>query len=71
MVHAEHRLLEELGITELYAVISGSMGGMQAMQWSVAFPVFVRRVICIASAGYSTPMHIAFGAVGRAAIISD
>ncbi len=47
------------------------MGGMQAMQWSVEFPAFVRRVICIASAGYSTPMHIAFGAVGRAAIMSD
>ncbi len=71
MVHAEHRLLEELGITELYAVIGGSMGGMQAMQWSVEFPAFVRHVICIASAGYSTPMHIAFGAVGRAAIMSD
>ncbi|MDD4423458.1 MAG: homoserine O-acetyltransferase [Methanocorpusculum parvum] len=71
MVHAEHLLLEDLGIEELYAVIGGSMGGMQAMQWSVEFPAFVRRVICIASAGYSTPMHIAFGAVGRAAIMSD
>ncbi len=71
MVHAEHQLLEELGIGELYAVIGGSMGGMQAMQWSVEFPSFVRRVICIASAGYTTPMHIAFGAVGRVAIMSD
>ena len=71
MVHAEHLLLEDLGIEELYAVIGGSMGGMQAMQWSVEFPSFVRRVICIASAGYTTPMHIAFGAVGRAAIMSD
>lgn len=71
MVHAEHQLLEDMGISELYAVIGGSMGGMQAMQWSVEFPSFVRRVICIASAGYTTPMHIAFGAVGRAAIMSD
>lgn len=71
MVHAEHQLLEDLGISELYAVIGGSMGGMQAMQWSVEFPAFVRRVVCIAAAGYTTPMHIAFGAVGRAAIMSD
>lgn len=71
MVHAQYRFLEELGIPELYAVIGGSMGGMQALQWSVEFPDYVRRVICIASAGYSTPMHIAFGAVGRAAIMSD
>ena len=71
IIHAEYQFLRELGISGIYAVIGGSMGGMQALQWSVEFPDFVRRVICIASAGYSTPMHIAFSTVGRAAIMSD
>lgn len=71
MVAAQHQFLIERGITELYAVIGGSMGGMQALTWSVTFPGFARRVVAIAAAGYSTPMHIAFGAVGRAAIMTD
>ncbi len=71
MVAAEHQFLTEIGVSELYAVVGGSMGGMQAMQWAVDFPAFVRRVVAIAASGYSTPMHIAFGAVQRAAVMSD
>lgn len=71
MVNAQHQFLEELGVHELYAVIGGSMGGMQALTWAVKYPEFVRRAVVIASSGYSTPMHIAFGAVQRAAVMSD
>lgn len=71
MVAAQHQFLTELGIHELYAVVGGSMGGMQALQWAVDYPGFARRIAAVASSGYSTPMHIAFGAVQRAAVMSD
>ncbi|MDV0442824.1 homoserine O-acetyltransferase MetX [Methanorbis rubei] len=71
MVAAQHTFLIEQEIHDLYAVVGGSMGGMQSLQWSVEYPGFARRIVVIAAAGYSTPMHIAFGAVGRAAIMTD
>ncbi len=71
MVAAQHIFLVDIGVRDLYAVVGGSMGGMQSLQWSVEFPGFARRIVVIAAAGYSTPMHIAFGAVGRAAIMTD
>ena len=71
MVRAQHQYLTDRGIHDLYAIVGGSMGGMQALQWSVDYPGFAKRIVAIAAAGYSTPMHIAFGAVGRAAIMTD
>ncbi|MDO5846164.1 MAG: homoserine O-acetyltransferase [Methanocorpusculum sp.] len=71
MVACQHQFLTELGVHELYAIVGGSMGGMQAMQWAVEYPDFARRIAVVASSGYSTPMHIAFGAVQRAAVMSD
>ncbi|MFH0967418.1 MAG: homoserine O-acetyltransferase [Methanobacteriota archaeon] len=71
MVSVEHRLIEYLNIPHLFAVAGGSMGGMQALQWSVTYPDFVSRVIVIASTAYSTPQQIAFNEVGRSAIRSD
>ena len=71
MVRVQHRLLDHLGISRLFAVAGGSMGGMQALQWSVTYPELVSRVIVIASTAYSTPQQIAFNEVGRSAIISD
>lgn len=71
MPAAQHRFLIERGIHDLYAVVGGSMGGMQALQWSVDHPGFAHRIVAIATSGYSTPMHIAFGAVERAAIMTD
>ena len=71
MVNAQKLLLDHLGITELYAVAGGSMGGMQALQWTVAYPGVVKKAIVIAATGYSTPQQIAFNEVGRKAIISD
>ncbi|HNX18616.1 MAG TPA: homoserine O-acetyltransferase, partial [Methanoregula sp.] len=71
MVNAQKLLLDHLGITELYAVAGGSMGGMQVLQWSVSYPGMVKKAIVIAATGYSTPQQIAFNEVGRKAIISD
>ncbi len=71
MVSAQKRLIDFLGIGQLYAVAGGSMGGMQALQWCVAYPEAVRRGIIIATAAYSRPQQIAFNEVGRRAIIAD
>lgn len=71
MVNAQKMFIDALGITRLFAVAGGSMGGMQALQWAVSYPDKVRKVIAIATTGYSTPMQIAFNEVGRKAITSD
>ena len=71
MVHAQKLLIDHLSIPQLYAVAGGSMGGMQALQWTVSYPDTVRKAIIIAATGYSTPQQIAFNEVGRKAIISD
>jgi homoserine O-acetyltransferase len=71
MVNAQKKLVDFLGIEQLYAVVGGSMGGMQALQWCVAYPDLVRRGIILATAAYSRSQHIAFNEVGRRAIISD
>ncbi|MHC4288131.1 MAG: homoserine O-acetyltransferase family protein, partial [Planctomycetota bacterium] len=64
-------LLDKLGIGHLLAVIGGSMGGMQVLQWSVSYPDFVDSAICIASTTRLNPQSIAFDAVGRNAILAD
>jgi len=71
MVNAQKLLLDFLGVSELYAVAGGSMGGMQALQWTVSYPDKVKKALIIATTGYSTPQQIAFNEVGRKAIISD
>jgi homoserine O-acetyltransferase len=64
-------LLDKLGISQLAAVIGGSLGGMQALQWSIAFPDRVRHALIIASAPNLTAQNIAFNEVARQAIITD
>ncbi|MDH7568162.1 MAG: homoserine O-acetyltransferase [Armatimonadota bacterium] len=71
MVAAQARLVDHLGIDCLYAVIGGSMGGMQALQWAVAYPERVRNVIPLATTHRLTAQGIAFDAVGRQAIMAD
>ncbi|MCK9320144.1 homoserine O-acetyltransferase, partial [Methanoculleus sp.] len=71
MVRAQKRLIEHLGIECLAAVAGGSMGGMQALQWAVAYPEAVRKVIAIATTARSTAQQIAFNEVGRQAIMAD
>src|SRR5512137_1072488 len=71
MVNAQKLLIDHLGISRLYAVAGGSMGGMQVLQWTVSYPDFVKKAVVIATSAYSTPQHIAFNEVGRQAIVSD
>lgn len=71
MVNAQKLFIDHLGIQQLYAVAGGSMGGMQALQWTVSYPDFMKKAIVIAANGYSTPQQIAFNEVGRKAITSD
>jgi homoserine O-acetyltransferase len=71
MVRAQARLVEVLGIERLFAVIGGSMGGMQALQWAASFPERVFAAIVIAAAARHSAQNIAFHEVGRQAIMAD
>jgi len=71
MVRAQHALLDVLGIPEWQAVIGGSMGGMQALEWACMYPDQVKAVIAIACTAKLSPQALAFDSVGRHAILSD
>ncbi len=71
MVRVQKALLDHLGIEELFAVVGGSMGGMQALEWAITYPRKVRKVIAIACSGRLSPLGIAFNQAGRKAIMSD
>ena len=71
MVNAQKRLIGHLGIKKLLTVIGGSMGGMQVLQWMVAYPESLRSAIPIATTMKHTPQQIAFNEVGRQAIMAD
>ena len=71
MVRAQKRLVEHLGITKLLAVLGGSMGGMQVLQWAVDYPDAMECFIPIATASQFTPQNIAFDWVAREAIKAD
>jgi homoserine O-acetyltransferase len=71
MVNAQRHLIDYLGITKLLAVVGGSMGGMQALQWVVSYPDRVRSVIPVATTANHSPQQIAFNEVGRQAIMAD
>ncbi len=70
-VESQARLADYLGIECFAAVIGGSLGGMQALQWSLACPGRVRHVLAIASAPRLTAQNIAFNDVARNAILTD
>lgn len=71
MVDAQARLLDHLGIDRLLCVSGGSMGGMQALQWTISYPGRVCSVIPIATTAKLSAQSIAFNEVGRQAIMSD
>jgi homoserine O-acetyltransferase/O-succinyltransferase len=71
MVRAQKRLIEHLGIERLFAVIGGSMGGMQVLQWAASYPEAVFAALPIAAASYHSAQNIAFHEVGRQAIFAD
>jgi homoserine O-acetyltransferase len=70
-VHAQARLLDRLGIAELAAVMGGSLGGMQALSWTLQYPERVRHAVVVASAPNLTAENIAFNEVARRAIVTD
>jgi homoserine O-acetyltransferase len=71
MVRVQARLLEHLGIPKLFAVVGASMGGMQALAWTVDFSERVQVCIPIATCTAHNAMQIAFNEIGRRAIITD
>lgn len=71
MVNAQRHLIDYLGIQKLLAVVGGSMGGMQALQWVVSYPDRVQSVIPVATTANHSPQQIAFNEVGRQAIMAD
>jgi homoserine O-acetyltransferase len=71
MVEAQRRLIDHLGIGKLLAVVGGSMGGMQVLQWMVSYSDRIRAAIPIATTLKHTPQQIAFNEVGRQAVMAD
>ncbi|WP_035171980.1 homoserine O-acetyltransferase MetX [Caldanaerobius polysaccharolyticus] len=71
MVRVQKILLDYLGISHLKAVIGGSMGGMQALEWAVTYPTMMDKTIVIAATPVLSPFNIAFNYIGITAILND
>ncbi len=72
MVRTQHRLVRDhLDLPRLFAVIGGSMGGMQVLQWAIEYPEYVHKIIPLATTGRQNAQSIAFDEVGRFAIMRD
>src|SRR3954466_4498393 len=71
MVRAQAMLVEAMGIDTLFAVVGGSMGGMQVLQWAADYPEKLFSAVCIAAAPRHSAQNIAFHEVGRQAIMAD
>ena len=71
MVKAQGLLLDSLGVDRLHAVVGGSMGGMQTLQWAIDFPQRVGRYIAMACCARHNAQAIAFNDTGRQAIMRD
>ena len=71
MVQAQVEVVRHLDLPQLYCVAGGSMGGMQALEWTVRFPDLVRSAIILASTATISAQGIAFHAIGRNAITTD
>ena len=70
-VHAQARLADALGIVQFAAVMGGSLGGMQALAWSMMYPDRVRHCVVVASTPKLSAQNIAFNDVARQAILTD
>jgi homoserine O-acetyltransferase len=71
MVNAQVRLIDHLGIDQLFCVIGGSMGGMQVLEWASSHPERVFTAVPIATAAWHSSQNIAFHEVGRQAVMAD
>jgi homoserine O-acetyltransferase len=70
-VDAQARLVDRLGIGRLAAVLGGSLGGMQALDWAIRHPLRLRECIAVATAPNLSAQNIAFNEVARRAIVTD
>jgi homoserine O-acetyltransferase len=71
MVRAHAMLLDQLGIQKLFAVVGGSMGGMQVLEWAASYPQRVFSALPIACSTRHSAQNIAFHEVGRQAVMAD
>ena len=71
IVHVQYLLLTQLGVQHLAAVVGGSFGGMQALEWAIRYPSFVGRSVVVASATRLNSQALAFDIIGRQAIVQD
>lgn len=71
MVRAQKMLVERFGIETLFAVVGGSMGGMQVLQWTVSYPEMVFAAVPIATGARHSAQNIAFHEIGRQAVMAD
>jgi homoserine O-acetyltransferase len=71
MVRAQTMLIDALGVDTLFAVVGGSMGGMQVLQWAADYPKRLFSAVCVAAAARHSAQNIAFHEVGRQAIMAD
>jgi homoserine O-acetyltransferase/O-succinyltransferase len=72
MVSAQHRLLtEHLGIEALHAVVGASMGGMQALQWAVSHPQFMRAIVAMTPMAKSSPWAVLVTETARSCLMAD
>jgi homoserine O-acetyltransferase len=71
MVQVQYLLLKQLGVRRLAAVVGGSFGGMQVLEWAIRYPELVEKCVCIASAMNLSAQALAFDIVGRNAILAD
>jgi homoserine O-acetyltransferase len=70
-VNSQQQLAEHLGIDVWHGVIGGSLGGMQALQWSISYPDKIKHALVIAAAAKLSAQNIAFNEIARQAIMSD
>ncbi|GHV22363.1 homoserine O-acetyltransferase [Planctomycetales bacterium] len=70
-VKLQKKLIDHLGIKKLHAVVGGSLGGQQALEWALAYPDLVNKSIVLAAAARLSAQGLAFNAVGRYAITND
>ena len=71
MIRVQAKLADHLGVHVWQAVIGGSMGGMQVLEWGITYPDRVRSLIPIATCAQASAQQIAWGAIGRRAIRLD
>ena len=71
IVRSQARLADHLGVDRWLAVVGGSMGGMQVLEWGVMFPTRVRALVPLATTAAAGAWQIAFSAAGRRAVALD